>query len=116
MLTEVHARYGRPLLISETGAESANGPGWLHYLCGEVRTAMRHGVPVEGVCIYPVMDYPGWVDGRHCPSGLIRLDSGYRTRSLNQEMALAIEEQAKLFQMLLQVAPQAVSRVGIAAE
>ena len=112
MLAEVHARYGRPLMISETGAEGDNGPGWLRYVGGEVRTAMRRGVPLEGLCIYPVMDYPGWVDGRHCPAGLIRLDDAYRTRTIDAEMALALDEQAMLLRPLLETA----SRMDVAAE
>ena len=112
MLVEVHLRYGRPLLISETGAEGAHGPGWLRYVGGEVRTALRQGVPVEGICIYPIMDYPGWVDGRHCPTGLIRLDAEYRARSVDGELALAIEEQATLLRPFLQTAPW----MGVAAE
>lgn len=112
MLAEVHARYGRPLMISETGAEGANGPGWLRYVGGEVRTAMRHGIPVEGLCIYPVMDYPGWQDDRHCPAGLIRLDDAYRARTVDPELALALEEQATLLQALLNTAP----RLDVAAE
>lgn len=110
MLAEVHQRYGRPLMISETGAEDAHGPGWLRYIGGEVRTAIRRGVPVEGICIYPVMDYPGWVDGRHCPAGLIRLDADYRGRSVDAELALAIEEQAMLLR------PMLAPRMAAAAE
>ena len=112
MLAEVHARYGRPLMISETGAEGDNGPGWLRYVGGEVRTAMRRGVPLEGLCIYPVMDYPGWQDDRHCPAGLIRLDGAYRTRTVDPEMALALDEQAALLRPLLEDAP----RMDVAAE
>ena len=28
-------------------------------------------MPVEGICLYPVVDYPGWVDERHCATGLL---------------------------------------------
>ena len=28
------------------------------------------GVAVEGICWYPITDYPGWMDDRHCPTGL----------------------------------------------
>ena len=96
MIAEVHARYGRPLMVSETGAEGANGPGWLRYVGGEVRTALRRGIPVQGLCLYPVMDYPGWDDERHCRSGLIQLDADYRTRSMDNEMLLALQEEAML--------------------
>ena len=112
MLAEVHDRYRRPLVISETGAEAPNGPGWLRYVGGEVRTALRRGVPVEGLCIYPIMDYPGWNDDRHCPAGLIRLDHEYCARSADPEMLLAIEEQAMLLRPLLSNLP----RLDVAAE
>jgi hypothetical protein len=112
MLVEVYDRYRRPLVISETGAEAPNGPGWLRYVGGEVRTALRRGIPIEGLCIYPIMDYPGWNDDRHCPAGLIRLDQDYRDRSVDPEMVLAIEEQAMLLRPLLS-RPQ---ELGVAAE
>ncbi len=70
LLTEVYDRYQRPLLISETGAEGSARAAWLHYVCGEVRAAMAAGVPVLGLCIYPILDYPGWENDRHCPVGL----------------------------------------------
>ena len=112
MLAEVHERYKRPLVISETGAEAPNGTGWLRYVAGEVRTALRRGVPIEGLCIYPIMDYPGWNDERHCAAGLIRLDAEYRSRSVDPEMVLAIEEQDTLLRPLLTLAP----RLNVAAE
>ena len=28
------------------------------------------GAPVEGVCLYPVVNHPGWDDDRHCHNGL----------------------------------------------
>jgi hypothetical protein len=70
LLIEVYDRYQRPLLISETGAEGSARAAWLHYVCGEVRAAMGAGVPVLGLCIYPILDYPGWENDRHCPVGL----------------------------------------------
>lgn len=110
MLAEVHARYDRPLLISETGAEGGNGTGWLRYVGHEVRAAMRRGVPVEGLCIYPVMDYPGWDDSRHCSSGLIRADAQFEQRWADAEFAEALEEEAAAF------APLLARTVAMAAE
>lgn len=71
LLGEVWQRYGRRLLISETGAEGKARPYWLHHVCGETLDAIRAGIPVEGVCLYPVLDYPGWDNERHCPVGLL---------------------------------------------
>ena len=70
LLANVHARYGRPLFIAETGCEGVFRPAWLRFMCDEVAVARAAGVPVEGLCLYPVLDHPGWDDGRHCPNGL----------------------------------------------
>ncbi|MBV9748477.1 MAG: beta-glucosidase, partial [Acetobacteraceae bacterium] len=97
LLAEVHARYGRPMLLSETGAEGGNAAGWLGYVAGEVRAARRAGVPVEGICLYPVMDYPGWRDERHCGCGLIRSGGDWHGRALDEDLLDQIaEEQAQL--------------------
>ncbi len=97
LLADVAARYGRPLLISETGAEGGNGAGWLHYVCGEVRAAMRADVPIEGVCIYPVMDYPGWKDDRYCRCGLLRTSDDWGQRHVDADLLQQIEEEHMLF-------------------
>lgn len=96
LLSETAARYSRPILVSETGAEGANGAGWLRYVGGEVRAARRAGVPVHGLCIYPVMDYPGWVDGRYCRCGLIRCGDDWRDRALDQDLLDQLAEEQML--------------------
>ena len=96
LLADVHARYARPLLIAETGAEAANGPGWLRYVAGEARTALRMGLPLLGLCLYPVMDYPGWDDDRHCTCGLIRTDERFEARSLDAAMLAQLQEEEML--------------------
>ena len=91
MLAEVHARYDRPLFVAETGIEGeahVTGipryempvpphedarPEWLRYVAGEVRAARTAGVPVEGICLYPVLNHHGWDDDRHCQNGLLDL-------------------------------------------
>jgi UDP-galactopyranose mutase len=49
------------------------------------------GVPMEGVCIYPIIDRPDWEDPNHCHnSGLwdLRLNEGNRLeRVLCEEYA-----------------------------
>ena len=97
LLHEVASRYGRPILITETGTEGESGPGWLRYVTGELRAARRAGITIEGVCIYPVMDYPAWDNGRHCRCGLLQADPAWQTRrldtALRDQMA---EEQAMM--------------------
>jgi beta-glucosidase/6-phospho-beta-glucosidase/beta-galactosidase len=96
MLVELYERYQRPLLITETGAESTAAVGWLSYICGEVRQAIREGADVVGICMYPVMDYPGWDDDRHCHCGLIEIDDAWEKRELRQDLADELRAQMEL--------------------
>ena len=89
-------RYGRPIVITETGTEAEAAVGWLGYVAAEVRQAQRAGVEVLGICIYPVMDYPGWDDDRHCHCGLIEAGQDWKTRSLRGDLALEIGAQSRL--------------------
>lgn len=71
LLFEVAARYGRPLMIAETGTEGDRRGPWFDYVAAETLRARARGVPVEGICLYPVADHPGWDDDRMCPNGLL---------------------------------------------
>jgi hypothetical protein len=81
MLLEVHERYRRPLLIAETGAEGSARPYWLHHVCAEVFHALSAGAPIQGICIYPILDYHGWDNDRVCQVGLLSTadEEGRRT-------------------------------------
>ena len=97
LLEGVHARYGRPLLISETGAERNARAPWLHYVCEEVRTAMAAGADVQGVCLYPVLAYPGWDNDRHCDVGLFGTPEGGGERTLYAPLARELRRQRAEF-------------------
>ncbi|MDY0885152.1 beta-glucosidase [Dongia soli] len=71
LLVEVQARYQRPALIAETGSEGTARPSWLHYVCAEARAARDAGVQLLGICLYPILDYPGWDNDRRCQAGLL---------------------------------------------
>ncbi|WP_293910649.1 acyl-CoA dehydrogenase family protein [Deinococcus sp.] len=70
LLASAHARYNLPLLIAETGTEDQARPDWLRRVGAELQAAQAAGVPLEGVCLYPVLNHPGWDDDRHCHNGL----------------------------------------------
>ncbi|MBW4438969.1 MAG: hypothetical protein KME04_17660 [Pleurocapsa minor GSE-CHR-MK-17-07R] len=70
LLQEMYDRYGRPLLIAETSVEDDLRAPWLAYIMGEVAIARSAQIPVYGVCWYPILNHPGWVDDRHCHNGL----------------------------------------------
>jgi beta-glucosidase/6-phospho-beta-glucosidase/beta-galactosidase len=69
-LTEIHERYGRPLFLAETGTEGDERAPWFAYVAAEAEAAIAQGTPVEGVCLYPILNHLGWDDDRHCPNGL----------------------------------------------
>ncbi|WP_380784681.1 glycosyltransferase [Sphingomonas sp. R86521] len=71
ILADTYARYGRPIFVAETGIEGDARAPWLQSIIAEVQAAIALGVPVEGICLYPVLDHPGWDDGRYCPNGLL---------------------------------------------
>ena len=82
MLVDLAGRYDRPIVLSETGAEGESGPGWMNLIAAEAHRALEAGVPLHGICLYPVSDYPGWDDDRHCFCGLVQMDTDYERRSL----------------------------------
>jgi hypothetical protein len=101
ILAEVHRRYERPLFIAETGAESEARAPWLRYVAGEARAAVEAGIPVEGLCLYPITDYPGWTNGRHCKAGLLGLLDGRGRRAVYPPLAEELRRQQALFDGLL---------------
>jgi beta-glucosidase/6-phospho-beta-glucosidase/beta-galactosidase len=87
LLRDIYERYERPLFVAETGIEGDLRPAWLRIVGHEVIAARRAGIPVDGLCLYPIIDYPGWNDGRHCPTGLFGYLDEDGTRSLCQPLA-----------------------------
>jgi beta-glucosidase/6-phospho-beta-glucosidase/beta-galactosidase len=87
ILREVHERYHRQLFISETGAEDEERGPWLRYVTDETEAAMIRGVPVEGICLYPIVNHPGWLDDRHCHNGLWDYADEYGHREIHQPLA-----------------------------
>ena len=88
LLQGAAARFGLPIVVAETGAEEPQGDAWLGYVADEVALAMRRGVRIEGVCVYPAADYPGWDNHRHCPCGPLGLRAGRRFVRRGQAEAL----------------------------
>jgi hypothetical protein len=65
MLKNVHDRYHRPLIMTETSHVGSGRAHWLAQITEQVITARDHHVAIEGLCLYPVIDRPDWVDPAH---------------------------------------------------
>jgi len=100
LLLDVHQRYGRPMFIAETGIEDEARPAWLAYVGHEVRAALRAGVDLQGICLYPVVNHPGWEDDRHCHNGLWDYADDEGVRPIYVPLAREIERQRRAFQEL----------------
>ena len=98
MLREVYERYRRPVFIAETGIEGEARPTWLRYVGQEARGAEAAGVPIEGLCLYPIIDYPGWGDDRHCYTGLWGYADDEGRREIYQPLADELAHQQQLWQ------------------
>jgi beta-glucosidase/6-phospho-beta-glucosidase/beta-galactosidase len=98
MLREVYDRYRRPVYIAETGIEGDARPSWLRYIGQEARSAAAAGVELEGLCLYPIIDYPGWGDNRHCHTGLWGYADDEGLREIYEPLAGELTHQQQLWQ------------------
>ncbi|WP_045689639.1 amine oxidase [Hymenobacter sp. AT01-02] len=60
LLKRAYQRYGRPVVLTETSHPGIDRPLWLDMIAEEATTAIRAGVPLLGVCLYPIIDRPDW--------------------------------------------------------
>lgn len=91
LFREVWERYRRPMFLAETGIEDEARPAWLRYIVHEVREGRRRGAPIGAVCLYPIVDHPGWEDDRHCHNGLWGYPSPAGARPLYAPLARELE-------------------------
>ncbi len=60
LVDAVYGRYHRPMVLSETSHTEDNRPQWLCHVTEECSRIIERGLPLWGVCIYPVIDRPDW--------------------------------------------------------
>jgi hypothetical protein len=64
----------------------------------EVRRAIGEGVPVNGLCLYPIVNHPGWDDDRHCHNGLWDYPDDAGERELYEPLARELESEQRLLE------------------
>jgi hypothetical protein len=97
ILQEVWNRYRRPIFVSETGTEDCNRADWFNYICDEVFAARCAAIPVHGICLYPILNHPGWEDDRHCHNGLFDYADAVGNREVHWALADALISQQQRF-------------------
>jgi beta-glucosidase/6-phospho-beta-glucosidase/beta-galactosidase len=100
LLAEVAARYRRPILIAETSHYGIGRADWLNEIARECRLAIDRGVPLEGACLYPILDRFDWEDRTHWHNSgmweMVPNGSGHYKRVLNEEYAESLRRAERL--------------------
>ncbi|WBO83861.1 glycoside hydrolase family 1 protein [Hymenobacter yonginensis] len=60
LLAAAHRRYNCPVVLTETSHPGVDRPLWIRMIGEECAAALRMGVPLWGVCLYPIVDRPDW--------------------------------------------------------
>lgn len=93
LFAEYYERYKRPILLAETGIENDERADWFRFIWEELRISCKKGVPLEGICLYPITNHPGWDDERHCHNGLWDYADDNGFREVHQPLADEILKQ-----------------------
>ncbi len=100
LLTDIYRRYRRPLFVAETSHFGSGRARWILEVADEVVKARREGTPIEGICLYPVIDRYDWQDANHWHnSGLWdfqHTSDGKFVRTLNETYATALTKSRQL--------------------
>jgi glycosyltransferase involved in cell wall biosynthesis len=108
IVREIYQRYERPLFIAETGEEGKARPNWLRNVAKEVAEMVAAGLPVEGLCLYPIFCHPGWNDNRHCPNGLWDYADASGNRPIYEPLAEEVRRQQRNLEAVLAVRQQQI--------
>jgi hypothetical protein len=99
LLRAVWERYGGDLLIAETSHVGEQRGRWLCQVAREAESLLEAGVPLRGVCLYPILGMPEWHDrGRWARMGLWDLhpQSPALGRELHLPMLRALQDAQRL--------------------
>jgi hypothetical protein len=100
LVRAVYDRYGGELLITETAHVDDMRPVWLNYVASEAEALLEEGVPLRGVCLYPILGMPEWHAREQWTSmGLWDLN---RARSMDRTICQPMFEALRVAQRLEQ--------------
>ena len=62
LLRRVWQRYGAEILVTETSHVDEMRPIWLNVVARDCEKLLNEGMPLRGVCLYPILGMPEWHD------------------------------------------------------
>lgn len=62
LLRQVWHRYGGDILVTETSHVNDMRPAWLRTVADDCEKLLDDGIPIRGVCLYPILGMPEWHD------------------------------------------------------
>lgn len=62
---QIWQRYERPMFIAETSHFGEGRAQWLEEISTEVIICEKRGIPIDGICLYPIIDRPDWENSEH---------------------------------------------------
>jgi UDP-galactopyranose mutase len=65
IISDCYHRYGRPMIVGETSHIGVGRGPWILEVAKEVAASLAAGVPVKGICLYPIVDRQDWEDLNH---------------------------------------------------
>ncbi|WP_314438464.1 family 1 glycosylhydrolase [Massilia timonae] len=75
LVRQMWARYGGDIVISETSHWGEHRAGWVDHVADEVEKLLQAGIPLRGVCLYPIISMLDWhAPRRWMPMGLWDVD------------------------------------------
>jgi beta-glucosidase/6-phospho-beta-glucosidase/beta-galactosidase len=70
LIEESWLRYRRPCIVAETSGLNGGRPDWLNDIVVEGLAAVRRGVDLHGLCLFPAVDMPDWHTGAWIHNGI----------------------------------------------
>ncbi|MCU1405184.1 MAG: hypothetical protein JWQ43_1487 [Glaciihabitans sp.] len=83
LIDQYWQRYGKPCLVTETNirGRTSDRASWFKYVLEQCEVAQERGIPIEGICWFPVVDSTDWnsllsrCEGQIDPVGVYWLDA-----------------------------------------
>ena len=100
LVRDVWRRYGGDIVLAETGHRDDQRAPWVRHIAEEAKALRDLGVPLRGVCLYPILGMPEW----HAPERFTRMglwDLVPRSPTLGRELHAPMLEALREAQAIL---------------